>query len=72
MKKCSIRKEVLRGYQYTKAADIYSFGILMNEFLSEEIPFNDIPHNEFLAVKISRFCKRTSIRWNNFKPIKRD
>ena len=22
--------EVLRGYQYTKAADIYSFGILMN------------------------------------------
>ncbi|POG82356.1 kinase-like domain-containing protein [Rhizophagus irregularis DAOM 181602=DAOM 197198] len=44
--------EVIRGYQYTKAADIYSFGILMNEFLSEEIPFNDIPHNEFLAVKI--------------------
>ncbi|CAB4444208.1 unnamed protein product [Rhizophagus irregularis] len=35
--------EVLRGQQYTKAADIYSFGIIMNEFLSEEIPFNDIP-----------------------------
>ncbi|UZO01610.1 uncharacterized protein OCT59_020122 [Rhizophagus irregularis] len=26
----------------------------MNEFLSEEIPFNDIPHDESLAVKI---CK---------------
>jgi serine/threonine protein kinase len=46
--------EVLRGYQYTKAADIYSFGIVMNEFLSEEIPYNDIPHDEFLAIKI---CK---------------
>jgi serine/threonine protein kinase len=46
--------EVLRGLQYTKAADIYSFGIIMNEFLSEEIPYNDIPHNQFLAIKI---CK---------------
>ena len=25
--------EVLRGYQYTKAADIYSFGIIMNELI---------------------------------------
>ncbi|EXX54109.1 Skm1p [Rhizophagus irregularis DAOM 197198w] len=46
--------EVLRGYQYTKAADIYSFGIIMNEFLSEEIPFNDIPHDHILAIKICR------------------
>ncbi|RGB40713.1 hypothetical protein C1646_602876, partial [Rhizophagus diaphanus] len=46
--------EVLRGYQYTKAADIYSFGIIMNEFLSEEIPFDDISHDHILAVKI---CK---------------
>ncbi|GBB99652.1 hypothetical protein RclHR1_00360001, partial [Rhizophagus clarus] len=46
--------EVLRGRQYTKEADIYSFGIMMNEFLSEEIPFNDIPHDEFLAFNI---CK---------------
>ncbi|RGB26479.1 kinase-like domain-containing protein, partial [Rhizophagus diaphanus] len=44
--------EVLRGYQYTKASDIYSFGIIMNEYLSEEIPFNDIPHDHILAVKI--------------------
>jgi serine/threonine protein kinase len=54
--------EVLRGYQYTKAADIYSFGIIMNEYFSEEIPFNDIPHNEFLAIKI---CK--GLRPNIFK-----
>src|SRR5436190_19533967 len=46
--------EVLRGYQYTKASDIYSFGIIMNEYLSEEIPYNDIPHDHILAIKI---CK---------------
>src|SRR5579883_1817511 len=46
--------EVLCRHQYTKAADIYSFGIIMNELLSEEIPFNDIPHDKFLAIQI---CK---------------
>src|SRR5205085_860100 len=51
--------EVLHGYQYTKAADIYSFGIVMNEFMSEETPYNNIPHDHFLAVKI---CK-------GFRPI---
>ncbi|UZO01604.1 uncharacterized protein OCT59_020116 [Rhizophagus irregularis] len=51
--------EVLRGYQYTKASDIYSFGIIMNEFLSEEIPFDDIPHNEFLAIKICKGLRPT-------------
>ncbi|CAB4408553.1 unnamed protein product [Rhizophagus irregularis] len=51
--------EVLRGQQYTKAADIYSFGIIMNEFLSEEIPFNDISHNEFLAIKICKGFRPT-------------
>ncbi|GBC06544.1 hypothetical protein RclHR1_00690034 [Rhizophagus clarus] len=49
-----VAPEVLRGHQYTKAADIYSFGIIMNEFLSEEIPFNDIPHDKLLAIQI---CK---------------
>ncbi|CAB4414743.1 unnamed protein product [Rhizophagus irregularis] len=51
--------EVLRGYQYTKAADIYSFGIIMNELLSEEIPFNDIPHDDFLAIKICKGLRPT-------------
>ncbi|EXX68656.1 Cla4p [Rhizophagus irregularis DAOM 197198w] len=51
--------EILRGYQYTKAADIYSFGIIMNEFLSEEIPFNDIPHDDFLAIKICKGLRPT-------------
>ena len=49
-----IAPEVLCGYQYIKASDIYSFGIVMNEYLSEEIPYINIPHDYILAVKI---CK---------------
>ncbi|CAB5389750.1 unnamed protein product [Rhizophagus irregularis] len=31
----------------------------MNEFLSEEIPFNDIPHDEFLSIKICKGLRPT-------------
>ncbi len=44
--------EVLRKRQYTQAADIYSFGIIMNEFISEEIPFGNTSHDFDLAIKI--------------------
>ncbi|RGB22028.1 kinase-like domain-containing protein [Rhizophagus diaphanus] len=54
--------EILRGYQYTQASDIYSFGIIMNEYISEETPYNNIPHNHALAIKI---CK--GLRPNIFK-----
>ncbi|GBC41343.1 kinase-like domain-containing protein [Rhizophagus irregularis DAOM 181602=DAOM 197198] len=54
--------EFLRGYQYTKASDIYSFGIMMNEYISEETPYNNVPHNHALAIKI---CK--GLRPNIFK-----
>ena len=47
-----VAPEVLHGSQYTKEADIYSFGIIMNEFMSEEIPYKDIPHDQILTVKI--------------------
>ncbi|GBB91323.1 hypothetical protein RclHR1_18540002 [Rhizophagus clarus] len=49
-----VAPEVLCGHQYTKAADIYSFGIVMNELLSEEIPYNGIPHDNILAIAICR------------------
>ncbi|GBB90374.1 hypothetical protein RclHR1_01730022 [Rhizophagus clarus] len=57
-----VAPEVLRGYQYLKASDIYSFGIMINEFISEEIPYSDIPHDHTLAIKI---CK--GLRPNIFK-----
>ena len=38
-----VTREVLRENQYTKAADIYSFGVVMNEFISEEAHNSDIP-----------------------------
>jgi serine/threonine protein kinase len=47
-----VAPEVLCGSQYTKAADIYSFGIIMNEFISEEIPYSDIPYDYVLTVNI--------------------
>ena len=47
-----VAPEVLRGSQYTKEADIYSFGIIMNEFMSEEMPYNNASHDHVLTVKI--------------------
>src|SRR5436305_1949716 len=47
-----VAPEVLRGSQYTKEADIYSFGIIMNEFISEEITYNDIYNDHVLTVRI--------------------
>ena len=44
-----VAPEFLRGSQYTQAADIYSFGIIMNEFMSEEMPYDDIPHDHILT-----------------------
>ena len=44
--------EILRGKEYTKASDMYSFGIIMNEIISVVPPFNDEPHDEHLALDI--------------------
>ncbi|GBC10553.1 hypothetical protein RclHR1_09710004 [Rhizophagus clarus] len=54
--------EILRGHQYTKPSDIYSFGIVMNEYISQETPYNNVSHNHALAIKI---CK--GLRPNIFK-----
>jgi serine/threonine protein kinase len=44
--------EILRGQDYTKASDIYSFGIIMYEAISELPPYCDVDHDEFLVLKI--------------------
>jgi serine/threonine protein kinase len=53
--------EILRGQNYTKAADIYSFGIIMYEVISELPPYYDVAHDEKLALKI---CKGLRPRFN--------
>ncbi|RIA83939.1 kinase-like domain-containing protein, partial [Glomus cerebriforme] len=47
-----IAPEVLRGKPYTKAADIYSFGIIMWEMTSGIPAFNNVPHDFNLSLKI--------------------
>ncbi|RHZ85169.1 hypothetical protein Glove_71g68 [Diversispora epigaea] len=48
-----IAPEVLSGdEEYTKAADVYSFGIISYEIITGFPPYPDIPHDEDLAIKI--------------------
>src|SRR3954453_11421850 len=47
-----IAPEILRGQNYTKAADIYSFGIIMYEVVSGLPPYHDVAHNKPLALSI--------------------
>ena len=46
--------EVLRGKPYTKAADIYSFGMIMWEMTSGVPAFHNIPHDFPLSLNV---CK---------------
>ena len=59
-----VAPEVLRGKKYTQAADIYSFGILACEILSGLPPYHNLPHDEFLALKI---CQGLRPKFNNIK-----
>ncbi|RHZ56981.1 hypothetical protein Glove_395g17 [Diversispora epigaea] len=47
-----IAPEVLCGKKYTKAADVYSFGIIAYEIVTGFPPYPDIPHDLDLAIKI--------------------
>ncbi|RHZ70074.1 hypothetical protein Glove_275g7 [Diversispora epigaea] len=48
-----IAPEVLSGdEEYTKAADVYSYGIIAYEMITGFPPYSDIPHDEDLAIKI--------------------
>ncbi|CAB4420642.1 unnamed protein product [Rhizophagus irregularis] len=49
-----IAPEILRGQPYTQASNIYSFSIIMWEFTSKILPFNDKAHDFQLALSI---CK---------------
>ncbi|EXX51419.1 Ypk2p [Rhizophagus irregularis DAOM 197198w] len=56
-----IAPEILRGQNYTKAADIYSFGIIMYEVISGLPPYYDLSHDNNLAIQI---CKGLRPRFN--------
>ncbi|GES87549.1 kinase-like domain-containing protein [Rhizophagus clarus] len=56
-----IAPEVLRGQNYTKASDVYSFGMIMYEIISGLPPYYDVSHNENLAIKI---CQGLRPRFN--------
>ncbi|RHZ77242.1 hypothetical protein Glove_184g38 [Diversispora epigaea] len=47
-----IAPEVLSGEEYTKAADVYSFGIIAYEIVTGFPPYPDVPHDNDLALKI--------------------
>ncbi|RHZ54943.1 hypothetical protein Glove_421g34 [Diversispora epigaea] len=47
-----IAPEVLSGEKYTKAADVYSYGIIAYEMVTGFPPYPDIPHDLDLAMKI--------------------
>ncbi|RGB29943.1 kinase-like domain-containing protein [Rhizophagus diaphanus] len=61
-----IAPEVLRGQNYTKAADIYSFGIIMYEVISRLPPYHDVSHDKNLAIKI---CQGLRPRFSNIKKL---
>jgi serine/threonine protein kinase len=57
-----IAPEILREQKdYTIDSDIYSFGIIMYEVISGLPPYNDVSHDENLAIKI---CKGLRPRFN--------
>ncbi|RIA86097.1 kinase-like domain-containing protein [Glomus cerebriforme] len=56
-----IAPEILRGKIYTKAADIYSLGIIIYEVISGLPPYHDVSHDENLAIKI---CQGLRPRFN--------
>ncbi|EXX50297.1 Cdc15p [Rhizophagus irregularis DAOM 197198w] len=47
-----VAPEILRGQHYTQASDIYSFGIIMYEVISEMPPYYDNNDDGILALRI--------------------
>lgn len=59
-----IAPEVLRGEEYSQAADVYSFGIILWEMIHRRIPFQDLAAAQVIGIvgyggkrlEISPFC----------------
>ncbi|CAB4407339.1 unnamed protein product [Rhizophagus irregularis] len=59
--------EILRGKQHTLASDIYSLGIIINEIITITPPFNNQPHDHFLALDICQGLRPNTIRTETIK-----
>jgi serine/threonine protein kinase len=46
--------EILRGKRHTLASDVYSLGVIINEIITVIPPFNNLPHDYYLALDICR------------------
>ncbi|RGB40270.1 kinase-like domain-containing protein [Rhizophagus diaphanus] len=64
-----IAPEVLRGNEFTQASDKYSLGIIINEIIFGNRPFNSRPYDEYLAIEICEGL-RPNIRDRTPKPLK--
>ncbi|PKK64002.1 kinase-like protein [Rhizophagus irregularis] len=56
-----VAPEVLRGGEFTKAADIYGFGMLMSGIISGKAPFVDRDYDLHLALDICKEGERPPI-----------
>ena len=61
--------EVLRGKPYTKAADVYSFGIIMWEMTSGIPAFNDFSHDFYLSLSICEGLRPNIVRGTEFEYV---
>ncbi|RIA98327.1 kinase-like domain-containing protein [Glomus cerebriforme] len=52
-----VAPEVLRGGSYTQAADIYSFGMIMYFIATGKQPFENLAHDQYLALNICHGIK---------------
>ena len=61
-----IAPEVLRGEEYSKGADVYSFGIILWEMIHRKIPYHDLSAAQVIALvgyggkrlRVSSYCPK--------------
>ncbi|GBC09842.1 hypothetical protein RclHR1_09150013 [Rhizophagus clarus] len=64
-----IAPEVLQGHRYTQKADIYAFGIIINEVFTGERPFENYTNEIGLRIDICKNGLRPEIRKNTPKSL---
>ena len=55
--------EILESYNYTKSGDVYAFGLIVYEIITNEVPFNDIKNIFKLTSEVVVNKKRPSFTY---------